>query len=192
MEDPGCARAASTGRLTHFTGFTLIELLVVVLIIGILASVALPQYKKAVDKTRLMKLISMTKSVVQAEEAYYLANAEYTQDWDSLAVSFAGTPVAGTRSVIRSSDGWQILLTKVNPWDGAANGMVLYDSHLSDLYLYAFYAHDNNPHLHGIGCHAKSGNAYANQLCKSVTGKITYDYGTVCVGGGICYVYRLE
>lgn len=68
-------------------GFTLIELLVVVLIIGILASVALPQYQKAVLKSRIAQMLPFMASVKNAQEAYYLANGEYTDDWASLDVT---------------------------------------------------------------------------------------------------------
>ncbi len=49
-------------------GFTLIELLVVVLIIGILASVALPQYEKAVEKSRVAGVWPILSSLVKAGE----------------------------------------------------------------------------------------------------------------------------
>lgn len=71
-------------------GFTLIELLVAVLIIGILASIALPQYQKAVRRSRFAEIISVSRAVWQAQQLFKLANGEFAPDFDTLGMELPG------------------------------------------------------------------------------------------------------
>ena len=74
------------GRFCAKAGFTLVELLVVVLIIGILAAVAVPQYQKAVWRSRNTQLKTLVTSIAKAQQAYYLANGKYAESLNQLDV----------------------------------------------------------------------------------------------------------
>ena len=88
MKNNGCKRA-----------FTLIELLVVVLIIGILAAIALPQYKMAVEKSRIAEVMANIATIKQQMELYILENgipAGQTSDTDAIWYKdFANVELSG-------------------------------------------------------------------------------------------------
>jgi len=80
----------STQKLLN-KGFTLIELLIVVVIIGILATIALPQYQMAVGKARLSTLKDNARVIKNALDSYYLVNNAYTNNLSALDIELKGT-----------------------------------------------------------------------------------------------------
>ena len=72
------------------SGFTLIELLIVVLIVGILASAALPQYTRAVEKARAAEAKQVLADIFNAKKMYELSMRGEPSTFADLDVKFFG------------------------------------------------------------------------------------------------------
>ncbi len=65
------------------SGFTLIELLVVVIIMGVLTSIALPQYRRAMDRSKAAEAMQMLPALFEARERWVI---EHQCTWSGGAI----------------------------------------------------------------------------------------------------------
>lgn len=133
------------------------------LIIGILAAVALPQYNLAVAKARISALIPVMRSIQQAQERYYMANGEFATDIRELDISCASY---GTGS----HEGWCYFDTKGSARAHIDEGryIVGQDGRIPGVGLYYFYL----PNKTYASCYASDGSneEFANRVCQNLSG----------------------
>jgi prepilin-type N-terminal cleavage/methylation domain-containing protein len=100
--------------------FTLVELVFAVIIIGILASIALPRFSHTVEKSRITEAVNILATLRDAQELYRQEKGFYSADLDDLDVTInapanfaiptvaAADPIA---SIVRNAGGYQYTLT---------------------------------------------------------------------------------
>jgi len=84
-------------------GFTLIELLIVVVIIGVLASIAIPKFANTKEKAYLTSMKSDLRNLVTAEEAYFADSIKYTTN---LGTMYRVTTGVVGPTIALTADGW--------------------------------------------------------------------------------------
>ena len=149
---------------TRKKGFTLIELLVVVLIIGILSAVALPQYQKAVNKSKTTQVLLAVRVIWDAEQIYYSINNDYTNDMSELDISFP--PIKGVENTYQIYNGTCVLY--------AEKGQFLYDKRVTCSIKNALSFHRYFHRDKIMCCSYKTDNYSMDSFCQAETKSTTY------------------
>ena len=187
--DDGLTTGGRTANTcTAIAGFTLIELLVVVLIIGILAAVALPQYNVAVEKSRLGAMMPNIKTLKNAAELYYMANGAYIDDVSVMDISnISGCTDIGEGQLLCGNNGWYDWRISDDGNAEAAGGYTRPKGKFkTGIVMYG--DHSQTPGV--VECWAKSDDTVAKRVCKSMGG--TESRTQTCPPSvGTCQIYRL-
>lgn len=93
-------------------GFTLIELLIVVVIVGVLVGVALPQYKRAAERSRATVGLAAVRQAADKVNAWYLLqNPERYPTSDEFNAMDLGDELAGVQNNAGDKPAGQVLFT---------------------------------------------------------------------------------
>lgn len=173
--------------------FTLLELLVVVLIIGILAGIALPQYQLARDKAEFMKYQSMGASLRDAYDDYVLLHGQATGNFDNLSISlpsdFSRVYGKANSSIqcFQNSDMFCCMSDSGSQHSGLIN---CGKNDLSVIYVQSFFGYNNTPANRRGRCLALPNNARANRLCRALSSTTNPWTGNTWTPSGIDNKYN--
>ena len=155
-------------------GFTLIEMLVVVLIIGILAAVALPQYQMAVTKAKVASILPLMRRWKDAYAEYKLQHGSYlTKDWaypdaDEIGVSWPSDWECSSKGTECYNDYWHCGISdEQTGW--------IYCDHGNVFSIYV-YQHDEPTYINfrdKITCYGSD--TEGHKICKALGGKLVGD-----------------
>lgn len=155
-------------------GFTLIELLVVVLILGILAAMALPQYFKAVERSRMSEAVTLLANIAQAQQRKYLQINKYTTSYTALDVAPKGATgttycTKGSPTATTCDNGFSITIDGTGFAEGNAVATRTPGADATLQYAYTltrYYAGDGTTcTADGTGTAADNGKALCADFC---------------------------